>query len=97
MHARAIEVREPGLAYLGLTVHEVERSSQELLVYCLHTFLGERTGVLDLPVGKRVNHAARPEAFAKFGTLWVVGIFWLLLGVQMIEVTEELVETVIGR
>src|SRR5690606_9193446 len=47
-----------------------------------------------------VEDAARPEALAKLGELLgirVVGIFGLLLGVQVVEVAEELVEPMAAR
>ena len=63
-------------------------------------FLRERTGVLDLlrPVGLRpaVDDAARPEALLEGRVLGVVLVLGLLLGVQVVEVAEELVEAVVG-
>jgi hypothetical protein len=44
-----------------------------------------------------VDDAARAEALAERGVLRIVDVLWLLLGVEVIEVSEELVETVIGR
>ena len=48
-------------------------------------------------VGPGVQHAARPELLLELGVLRVVGVLRLLLGVQVIEVAEELVEAVRGR
>ena len=45
-------------------------------------------------IGPAVEHAARPELLLELGILRVVGVLRLLLGVQVIEVAEELVEAV---
>jgi hypothetical protein len=70
---------------------------EELLVDRLHALPAERPGILDLPVGVRVDHAARPELLPELGVLRVVGVLRLLLRVQVVEVAEELVEAVAGR
>ena len=60
---------------------------------------GQRAGVLDLAV-RRVDleHAARAELLAELRVLRIVGILRLLLGVEVVEVAEELVEAVVvGR
>jgi hypothetical protein len=44
-----------------------------------------------------VDHAARPEALPELRALRVVGVLRLLLGVQVVEVAEELVEAVVRR
>src|SRR4030095_9309940 len=43
-----------------------------------------------------MHDATRPEALLEFRVLWVVGVLRLLLGVQVIQVPEELVEPVGG-
>ena len=64
-------------------------------------FVVERAGVLDLLRSVRirpaVQHAARTELLLELGILRVVRVLRLLLGVQMVEVAEELVEAVDGR
>jgi hypothetical protein len=60
-------------------------------------FRGERAGVGDAAVGEAVDHATRTEVLLELGVLRVVGVLRLLLGVQVIEVAEELVETVVRR
>jgi hypothetical protein len=41
-----------------------------------------------------VENSTRTEPLAKLGTLRIVWVLWLLLGVQVVEVAEELVEAV---
>ena len=69
-------------------------AGEELLVDRLHALAGQRAGVLDLAVGGRLEHAARAELLAELGVLRIVGILGLLLGVEVVEVAEELVEAV---
>ena len=74
-------------------------AAEELVVAGLHALLGQRAGVLDLlaalAVGPAVQHAARPVLFPELGKVLrvrVVHFLGLLLGVQVIQVAEELVE-----
>ena len=76
-------------------------------------FLRERAGVLDglladaaearvlgrivLVARLALQHAARAELRLELGILRVVGILRLVLGVEVVEVAEELVEAVDGR
>jgi hypothetical protein len=55
--------------------------------------LGGRIVLVD---GPRVDHAARTEALAKLRILRIVGHLRLFLGVQVVEIAEELVEAVVG-
>ena len=50
-----------------------------------------------LAVGDAVQHAARTELLLERGILRIVGQLRLLLGVEVIEIAEELVEAVHGR
>ena len=113
VHPRRVEVAEPGAALLGLALHEVERRREELLVHRLHPLAGQRAGVLDhlladlaeLRIDRRVvlvgrlalQHAARTELLPELRILRIVGVLRLLLGVEVIEIAEELVEAVHRR
>ena len=63
-----------------------------------HARAGQRTGVLDrlpaLAVRPGVQHAARAVLLLELGILRVVVGLRLLLGVEVVEVAEELVEAV---
>ncbi len=78
-------------------IDEVHRRGVELLVHRLHALSGQRPGVLDAAVGVGVDDAARAELLSKLRVLRVVVGLRLLLGVQVIEIAEELVEAVLGR
>src|ERR1700754_3223995 len=113
MHARRVEIAEPRLSLLGLALHEVERARQKFLVDCLHPFGAQWAGIFNhllanAPEGfiDRVvvlvsrttfQHPARAKLLAKVWVLWIVRVLRLLLSVQMIEVAEELVETLHRR
>ena len=113
VHARRIEITEPRHALLALPLHEVERGGQELLVHRFHPLPGERTGVFDCLLADLAKHridrrivlvgrfalddAARPELLPEIRVFRVVGVFGLFLGVQVIQIAEELVEAVHRR
>ena len=106
VHAGAVPPAEEGLTGLVLALDEVLGGGERFLVDGLHALLGQRAGVLDglatLAVGLAVEHAARAELLAKglaVGELHVAGIVLVLrflLGVEVVEVAEELVEAVHG-
>ena len=77
-----------------------QRLLGDLLVDRLHALLGERAGALDLlravRVGPGVDHAARAEPLPQLRVLEVVGVLGLVLGVEVVERAEELVEAVRG-
>ena len=82
-------------------VDEAQRVLGHLVVDGLHALLGQRAGVLDLlaalAVGPAVQHAARPEVLLELRVLRIVRILRLFLGVEVIEIAEELVEAVQRR
>ena len=80
---------------------QLEGRVGDLLVDGLHALLGQRAGVSivcpPLPSASAVQHAARAELLLERRILRIVGQLRLFLGVQVIEVAEELVEAVHGR
>ena len=110
VHARRVEPRKERLARFVLPLHEVDRGPRGFIIDRLHALLGERAGILDLlladlaearidrrivGVGRpSVKHAARPELLQVFRILRIIGQLRLLLGVEVIEVAEELVEAI---
>ena len=104
---------EERLAGGMLPLHEVDGRGRGLVVDRLHALLGERAGVLDglladlaearidggiVVVGRlALEHAARAELGEIGRVLRIVRQLRLFLGVEMIEVAEELVEAVHRR
>ena len=96
-----------------LPLHEIDRGPRGFIVDRLHALLGERAGILDflladlaearvdcliVGVGRPgVKHATRPELLEVFRILGIVGQLRLFLGVQVIEIAEELVEAIDRR
>ena len=81
--------------------HEPQRLGDDLVVDGLHPLLGQRAGVLDalgaVAVRPGVDHAAGAEVLAEVREVLlgrVVVELGLLLGVEVVEVAEELVEAV---
>ena len=96
MHAGRVVPDEKRLAFLLHLVDESEGVFGRLLVDRFHALFGERAGVLDLlpafAVGPAMQHAARSEPLVECRILRIVRILGLLLGIEVIEVAEELVE-----
>ena len=86
-----------GVSACDLPVDEVDGGGRGLVVDGLHALAGQRAGVLDGAVGGGLDDAARAELLAEGRVLRVVEVLRLLLGVQVVEVAEELVEAVGGR
>ncbi len=113
VHARGVEVAEPRHVLFRLALHEVEGGGQELLVHRLHPLSGQWAGVLDGLLSNLPEHridgrivlvrrlaledAAGSESGLELGVLGVVDILGLFLGVEVIEVPEELIEAMHRR
>ncbi|MNZ95643.1 hypothetical protein D3C78_1148070 [compost metagenome] len=113
VHARGVDPGEERLVLLHRLVHEPERGLGELHVDVLHALAGQRAGVLAallaplaearvlaglvFAAGIAVQHAARAEALLELRVLRVIDVLRLLLGIEVVEVAEELVETVHRR
>ena len=100
VHAGRVPPQEERLVAAGRFFEVLERPCRRLVVDGLHAFLGERPGVLDLLGAVRhrpaVDDAAGTEALAKRRVLRVVRLLGLFLGVEVVQVAEELVEPVVG-
>ena len=113
MHPGRVVPDEERLVGLVRLVDEAFRGGQELAVDRLHPLGGERAGVLALLLapgaearvlaglveggGVAVQHAARAELALEARVGRVVDVLRLLLGVEVVEVAEELVEAVHRR
>ena len=97
MHAGGVHPGEERLARRVLALHEVDRGGRRLVVDRLHALAVERSGILDLAVGGRPEHAPRRVVLDVIGVvLGVIGPLGLLLGIEVVEVAEEFVEAVLG-
>ena len=110
VHARRIEPEEERLVCLPGLVDELERVAQDLVVDRLHAVGTERAVVLDLLLadlaparlhrrvihvrGPGVDHVARADRV--LGRRRVVGVTRVFHGVEVVQVTVELVEAVDG-
>src|SRR5262245_6996569 len=113
MHAGRVEPAEKRLSLSGLALHEVDRGGRRLIVDCLHPQASERSGVFDrLPTNsppalmhgrvvslarEALEHASRSILLTERRIPRIVEEFRLFLGVQVIEIAEELVEAVHRR
>ena len=113
MHAGGIEPGEKWFLVPVRSIDKVERGGEKFLVHCLHALLGKRAGIgaaLLAPLaetrifarrirdGRRAaQNAARTETQLELSILRIVRVLGLVLGIQMIEIAEELVKTVDRR
>jgi hypothetical protein len=104
VHARGVEPDEERLAVLVRAVDEIPRCRPGFVVDRLHPLFRQRSGVLDLlaalAVGPAVQHSARAEVLPEVGEVLlgrIIPQFRLFLRVQMVEIAEELVESMHRR
>ena len=76
---------------------EIEGARGDLVVDRLHALDGQRAGVLDVSIARGLDHAARSELLLELRVLRIVRVLGFLLGVEVVEVAEELVKAVVGR
>ena len=85
----------------GILSMKRERMLGDFVVDGFHALLGQRTGILDLlpalAVRPAVQHAPGSEPLLECRVLRIVRIFGFFLGIQVIEIAEELVEAVHRR
>ena len=101
VHARRVEPDEERLVILLGALQIIAACRENLFVDRLHALLGQRAGVLDclsaLAVGFAFQYSARTELLLELRVLGIVRILGLLFGVEMIEVAEELIESMQRR
>ena len=100
VHVSGVKPDEERCLSVVLALDEVDCGVAELLIAGLHPLLRQRAGVLD-PLGAvavrvGVQDASGTELLAELRVLRVVDVLRLFLGVEVIQVAEELVEAVRG-
>ena len=61
VHPGGVPPQEERLFRLRRTLHEINRAGSNLFIDRFHALSGQGTGVLDLPVGARLDDAARTK------------------------------------
>src|SRR5262245_47971498 len=97
MHARRVEPDEERPVGARLAADEILGRAEELLVNRRHARDIQRAGILDLAVRRRLDDAAWPILFLEIRILRVEVALGLLLGVEVVEIAEELIKAVLGR
>src|SRR6478609_371463 len=95
VHTGRVPPQEEGLVSLLGSLQEIEGSRGNLIINRLHALNGQRAGVLNLAIGRRFDHAARPELLLELRVLRIVRMLGLLLGVEVVEIAEKLVKAVV--
>jgi hypothetical protein len=96
MRVVVIQVKN-GLSVRVGAIDEVQRLADDDIVGGFHALAGQRAGVFDAAIGKRVDDTARPEPLMELGILGVMVSLGLLFRIEVVEVAVELVEAVNGR
>ena len=98
--ARVYHFRVP-FAIASETLPLYKGMFRHFIIDGLHTLLRKRTGILDflsaLAVGLAMQHAARAEMLLELRVFRIVGVLGLLFRIEVIEVAEELIESMQGR
>ena len=105
MHAGGVHPDKEWLIGLDLPLHEVDRCRGGFVIDRLHPLLGQRAGILDALLaylaeawvdggiidiaGFALDHAARAELLLEAHVFRIVGVFRILLGIEVVEVAEE--------
>ena len=97
VHAGGVPPKKKRLVRLCSTLHEVDRLLGNLLIDRLHAFLGEWSRVLDPAICKAVDDSTGTEFLFELGIFRVVGIFRLLLRIEVVEVAKKLLKSMAGR
>ena len=97
VHLGRVPPEEEGLVVLRRALHEVHRLRVDFLVDRLHALARQRSSVRDAAIAEAVNDPAWPESCLERWILGIVGVLGFLLGIEVIEVAEELIEAVRGR
>ena len=98
MHACSVHPDEKRLVGLGLLLDERLRCGGGFVVNGFHALRRQRAGVFYLAIGKTVNHTpwrvGFDEVLVILGPVRALGFFF---GIEVVEVAEKLVKTMIGR
>src|SRR5210317_1356896 len=95
MHAGATPPYKPGFAGLFLALDEIDGSGDGFIIDRFHALFSQRAGVFNSSVSIRTYYTAWTKLFTELRILGVVLVFRLFLGVQVIQVTEKFIETVV--
>src|SRR4051812_22401805 len=112
MHPCRVKIAKPGFPFLRLTPHKILCCTEKLLIHRFHTFFCKRTGIFNnlfsylaelliyysiiIINGSASQYTTRAEFFAEGRIFRIVLIFRLFFSIEMIEITEKLIETMNG-
>ena len=106
VHVGGVEPHEEGLPRRHRIADEALGFGHKFIIGGFHPLAGERSGALDplgaIAIGPAMQHTAGGEALAEIGKLGIIllGViaqFRLFLGIEVVEVAEELIKAVHRR
>ena len=96
MHPRRVIPQKKWLSGVCGTLKEIDRSGSDLVVNGFHPFFGERTSIFEFSIRARSDHAARSEFLTEFGGFWIIRVLRFFLCIEVVQISEELVETMVS-
>ena len=101
VHPGRVEPDEEWLVCLRISVDELLGRTEKFLVNCRHSFDGQGTGVFyplsAIGIGPGMDDSARTIFFLELRVLRIKIAFGLFFGVEVIQVSKEFIEAVVGR
>ena len=98
VHARSVHPDEKRLVGFGLLFDERLCGCRRFVVDGFHALGSQGAGVFNLAVGKTVDHATGRSCFDEIRVVfWPVRALGFFLGIEVVQVAEELVKTMVGR
>src|SRR4051794_21402601 len=101
MHSGRVVPNKKRFSFRVALVDELEGVFGYLFIDRFHALASERTGIFDLlptvAICPAVEYPSGAEALLEFRVLRIVRVFRLLLGIEVIEIAEKLIEPVHRR
>ncbi|MNM64891.1 hypothetical protein D3C81_763070 [compost metagenome] len=98
VHAGGVHPHEKRFVCLGLSLHERLSSGGGFVVDGLHALGGQCAGVFNLAIGIGMDDPTRCGGLDKVRIIFrPIGTLGFFLGIEVVQVAEELVKTVIAR
>src|SRR5436305_4395559 len=98
MHSGRVVPNKKRFPFRVALVDEFEGVFGYLFIDRFHALAGESTGIFDLlptlSIRPAVEYASRPEPLLEFRVLRIVCVFRLLFGIEVVEISKELIEPV---
>src|SRR4051794_17672700 len=97
MHSGRVIPNKKRLSFLVALIDELEGVFGYLIIDGFHALAGKGTGIFDLlptlAIYPTMEYASGAEPLLEIRVLRIVWVFWLFLGIEVVEIAEELVKS----